>query len=216
LGYRGDAFPLPPSAFNCCGRESNPHCADSRSAASANWATAALSPCNAAGRIRTCNDRNLSPAPLPLGYCGSRKSERKLQDSNLQDGSRRPPVFETGPRAKWGQSFRVARRRRESNPRDRLCRPVPRHSATSSSGWSRIRTCRAQQRPNRLANGRPAPMGPVHPRGNAKCRMMNAEWKAGCRRPRSPFRICILHSAFIIPAIPQPPPRTGLEPVLTP
>jgi hypothetical protein len=57
--------------FPCCEWESNPHVADSRSAASASWATAAflrLLPFkrnDAARRIRTCNLRDLSPAPLP-------------------------------------------------------------------------------------------------------------------------------------------------------
>ena len=131
-------------------QDSNLQPPESESGASCRWATAANATsraqrhvsCNASGscRIRTCKARKA-----------------------------RPPDFESGPRAEWGQSFhetasRLPRRRRESNPRLRLCRPAPRHSATSSITEAEgFEPSRGLAPPSGIPGRRPAPLGPELP-----------------------------------------------------
>ena len=77
------------------------------------WATTAYdstSRPNTAGRIRTCNLRNLSPVPLAVGLLRrvrlTSPGQRKLKDSNLQ-GLKGPPEFEAGTPHQMGSELPI-------------------------------------------------------------------------------------------------------------
>ena len=73
-------------------------------------------------RVTGFADRCLATRPRRRAGSRSRSHpERKLKESNLHGTSLRLPAFQAGAPRHWGQSFRVTR-----------------------SGWSRIRTCKAQ------------------------------------------------------------------------
>ena len=142
-GFKPAAFAGRALSAGYCGWDSNPHVADSRSAASTGLGYRS----DTCIRLHThCRrqDSNLQPpesesgASAKLGYYGGTKSrtrKRKLQDSNLQGRSKPPGVRGRAPRRMGSElplGLNTQRRRQDSNPPLRGCNPAPRLSATSS------------------------------------------------------------------------------------
>ena len=108
--------PLPTSQYRR--QDSNLQPPDSETGASCRWATAA-------------NDTRLRATSVAIkaeaaGFEPARRAEHAPRSSS-------PVPAPNGVRASVELHALLQRRRRESNPRPRLCRPAPRHSATSSN-----------------------------------------------------------------------------------